>query len=166
MSKGAAWVRSSEKQIMNAGRWASGKKMPRDSFPLRPSQAYRLPGTWTWRVISFSVRGDEYRVLLAYKADKQEFRAMLGRLTDREMTVLCRVEHHGSHPGWHVHYQPQKIKQSGVVIGIDIKKRACGLNSRFGTDVVSGFDDWAISVGYKLFKLPHAGGGANGTRLL
>lgn len=166
MANGAAWVRSLEKETIHPGKWTSGKRMPKEAFPLRPSQPYRLAGTWTWRVISFLAKGDEYRVLLAYKADKQEFLAMLGRLAGREITVLCRVEHHGSHPGWHVHYQPGRVKQSGVVVGADLKKRACGVNSGFGTDVLSGFDDWAISLGHSLFKLPHAGGDAYGTRLL
>lgn len=135
-----------------------GQEDAQDHVPLRGNQAYRLAGTWTWRLITFVAASENYRVLLAYKADKQEFMAMLGHLVGREMTVLCRIEHHGSHPGWHVHYQPYESKQSGVVIGADARKRPCGRNSRFGTDVVSGFDDWAISVAHSLFNLPHARG--------
>jgi len=158
MAKGAAWVRSAGKDQVSTGNWTTGKKMPKTAFPLRSNHSYRLAGTWTWRLISFAVSGEQYRVLLAHKAEKQEFMAMLGHLVDRDMTVLCRIEHHGSHPGWHVHYQPNETKQSGVVIGADARKRPCGGDSRFGTDVISGFDDWAISVAHSLFKLPHARG--------
>ena len=165
MTRGAAWVRSAEKEQVNLGTWATGKKMPKTTFPLRASQSYRLSGNWTWRMISFVVASESYRVLLAHKADKQEFMAMLGHLDGKEMTVLCRIEHHGSHPGWHVHYQPNLSKQSGVVIGADVRRRPCGRDSRFGTDVLSGFDDWAISVAHNLFNLPHASGD-NNERLL
>lgn len=165
MARGAAWVRSAEKEQVSIGTWTTGKKMPKTTFPLRGNQSYRLAGTWTWRLISFVAASENYRVLLAHKADKQEFMAMLGHLVGREMTVLCRIEHHGSHPGWHVHYQPYESKQSGVVIGADARKRPCGRDSRFGTDVVSGFDDWAISVAHSLFNLPHARGDSD-VRLL
>lgn len=158
MARGAAWVRAADKKHLNTGSWKTGKKMPKSSFPLRGSQSYRLPGTWTWRIISFVSDSESYRVLLAYKAEKQEFIAMLGHIVGRDMTVLCRIEHHGSHPGWHVHYQPYREKQSGVVRGADEKKRSCGGDSRFGTDVTSGFNDWAISVAYSLFDLPHPSG--------
>lgn len=138
--------------------------MPKTAFPFR-SNSYRLAGTWTWRLISFVIGSESYRVLLAHKADKQEFLAMLGQLVDGEMTVLCRVEHHGSHPGWHVHYQPNELKQCGVVIGAGTRKRRCGRDSRFGTDVASGFDDWAISVAHSLFNLSYIRGDNDG-RLL
>lgn len=110
MARGAAWVRSAEKEQVSIGTWTTGKKMPKTTFPLRGNQAYRLAGTWTWRLITFVAASENYRVLLAYKADKQEFMAMLGHLVGREMTVLCRIEHHGSHPGWHVHYQPYRVQ--------------------------------------------------------
>ena len=112
-------------------------------------------------MVSFSAGGEKYRVLLAHKYEKQEFLAMLGRIDSREMTVLCRVEHHGSHPGWHVQYQPYEKKQSGIIRGADERRRLCGRGSRFGTDVVSGFDDWAISVAHNPFNLPHASGDRN-----
>lgn len=165
MTRGAAWVRSADKGEISTGKWTKGKKMPKTAFPLRGSQAYRLSGTWTWRLISFVAGKEDYRILLAHKDEKQEFMAMLGKLLDREMTVLCRVEHHGSHPGWHVHYQPFEKRQSGVIRGADEKKSTCGRGSRFGTDVVSGFDDWAISVAHNLFNLPHMSGDSSETLL-
>lgn len=161
MTRGVAWVRSAEKTHVNTGSWNTNKKMPKASFPLRGSQSYRLAGTWTWRVVSFSVGSDQYRILLAHKAKKHEFIAMLGHLEGRDMTVLCRIEHHGSHPGWHVHYQPRASKQKGVVRGVDEKKRSCGGDARFGTDVETGFNDWAISIAYDLFNLPQPGGESN-----
>lgn len=126
MTKGAAWVRLSEKEDVSTGSWNKGKKMPKTAFPLRPSHAYQLAGTWSWRMVSFSAGGEKYRVLLAHKYEKQEFLAMLGRIDSREMTLLCRVEHHGSHPGWHVHYQPFEKKQSGIIRGADERRRLCG----------------------------------------
>jgi hypothetical protein len=146
-----------EKTDLDLGTWATGKRMPKSAFPLRPNQAYRLGGAWTWRVISFALDGRYYRVLLAHQSDKQEFIGMLGRLEEGVMTVLCRIEHHGSHPGWHVHYQPYFEKQVGVVRGADEKRRDCGRGVKFGTDVLSGFDDWAISIAHTLFKLPRRG---------
>ena len=165
MAKGAAWVRSAAKEQVNTGVWITGKKMPKTAFPLRGTQSYRLAGTWTWRLITFVAESCDYRILIAYKADKQEFRAMLGVLVGKEMTVLCRIEHHGSHPGWHVHYQPGLSKQSGVVIGADEKRRSCGQAEIFGAGVASHFEDWAISIAHSLFNLPHAKGDDNG-RLL
>ena len=154
MVHGAAWVRSQDKANIELGNWNRSKRMPKSAFPLRINQAYRLPGTWTWRVLKFDVDEFQYRVLLAYKLEKQEFIAMLGLFVKDDTTVLCRVEHHGSHPGWHVHYQPGFSKQSGVIRGLGERKRNCDKTSGFNNALVQGFEDWAISVSIGIFGIP------------
>lgn len=151
MVLGAPWVRAARKEQVDMGRWVTGKRMPPRAFPMRAP--YRLGSAWTWRVISFVAGRAEYRILVAYRADRHEFIAMLGHLADKEMTVLCRVEHHGSHPGWHVHYQSDKIKQSNVVRSVGERRRSCGGAGSFGTNMAHGFEGWAISVASDLFRL-------------
>ena len=156
MDRSAAWVRSAGKREISWNAWTTGKKMPKSAFPLTNRRAYQLAGTWTWRTGIFLIAEEEFRILLAYKVDKQEFLAMLGRVDPDGTTVLCRVEHHGSHPGWHVHYQPFRTQQTGVIRSADEKRRPCGKGARFGTQVSQEFKNWAMTIATELFKLKSA----------
>lgn len=77
--------------------------MPRAAFPLsRPrNRSYRL-GAFRWRIVCFEALEADFRLLIAYRADKEQYRAVLAQEHDRDMAVLAQYEFHGTHPGWHV----------------------------------------------------------------
>jgi hypothetical protein len=92
--------------------------MPKPAFPLSrtKNRHYRL-GAYRWRVIRFSALSAEFRVLVAYHIEKQQYRAVLALEKAGDLTVLAQYEYHGTHPGWHVLASCQEMDQvpSGVM---------------------------------------------------
>ena len=91
------------KDVRDWGKWQPGGRMPRTAFPLSKSRgrAYRL-GAYRWRVIQFAALSARFRILVAYNADKEQYRAVLGLEQAGGLSVLAQYEYHGTHPGWHV----------------------------------------------------------------
>lgn len=145
--RSAAWVRSAEKTDVRTGSWKTGK-MPKTI--IRTKGPFVLAGSWCWRVITFSVGEQTHTILLAHRAERADFMAMLFH-SGKEATLLCRVDHHGSHPGWHVHYQAERPFQTGVTNFPRLKKRDCKGDSGSWPNVVTGFDRWAMTLADKLF---------------
>ncbi|WP_283177882.1 hypothetical protein [Gemmobacter sp. 24YEA27] len=124
---------------------------------IKTKAPYVLAGSWSWRIITFNAEGHPYSILLAHRAERGDFLAMLVH-AGKEATMLCRVEHHGSHPGWHVHYQAERPFLTGVTNFPRLRKRDCGGDTSFGPNMVSGFEAWAISVADRLFRFEtHSG---------
>lgn len=144
----AAWIRLANKDDVNTGSWKTGR-MPKSA--IRTKAPYVLSGSWSWRIITFSAKGENYTILVAHRAERADFMAMLVH-AGSEATVLCRVEHHGSHPGWHIHYQAERPYVRGVTNFPRWRKRDCGGDSAFKADVLSGFEPWAMTVANKLFR--------------
>lgn len=150
--KSAAFLRRARKTDVDWGKWESGRPMPKSALKLR--KPYPVSGKWTWRLVRFSVDGDRYTVLLKHRKGRQDFMAMLVRETEGEPgSVLCRIEHHGSHPGWHVHYQAHAPFVSGVVRMPGERRRDCGVDSAFEANVVVEFNAWAMTLAERLFNL-------------
>lgn len=91
------------KSITDLGKWQEGGRVPRTAFYLsKPkNRSYRL-GSYRWRVVQFTALGSAFRLLVAYHAGKEQFRAVLAVEHERDMSVLAQYEFHGTHPGWHV----------------------------------------------------------------
>lgn len=91
-----------EKVVTDWGNWGSDR-MPRTAFPLSKARSrfFRL-SAFRWRVIVFSAVDQSFRLLIAYRTDKEQYRAVLAMEQERDMTVLASYEFHGTHPGWHV----------------------------------------------------------------
>ena len=77
--------------------------MPQSAFPLSRSKSrfYRL-GAYRWRVVRFTAVDRDFRLLIAYHADKEQYRAVLASDRGRDLAVIAQYEFHGTHPGWHV----------------------------------------------------------------
>lgn len=122
--------------------------MSRTSFPLSKARTkfYRLGSAWTWRIITFSAEGYEYRILVAYRTDREQFFAMLG-VTDSvgDTKLVARLEFHGTHGGWHLHYASDEMATvpAGVRSGPWVKKYDCSKQGKFG--LPHGSDDEAKS---------------------
>ena len=91
------------KAVTDWGKWQEGGRMPRTAFPLsKPrNRAFRLP-SYRWRIVQFNALGQSFRLLVAYRIDKEQYRAVLAADYGRDMAVLAQYEFHGTHPGWHV----------------------------------------------------------------
>jgi hypothetical protein len=99
------------KQIIKAGKtvhswgeWKSGD-IPKKLFPLSKARvkAYKVGKGSRWRIVEFSCIENEFRLNIQINPTKEQFRAWLGILSDRDITLVLRLEFHGTHPGWHVH---------------------------------------------------------------
>lgn len=95
-----------QKVVTDKGKWRQ-EKMPASQFPLRGGKrsAFVLRAAWRWRVVQFTALGNDFRALIAYRPDIEEYRAYLGIVVDGDTRLVLDYAYHGSHdpPGWHVH---------------------------------------------------------------
>ena len=109
-----------DKRITDGGEWKRRQKMPKNYFPLSKNKSYQIPAKWdAWRVVRFNALGCYFRLLIAFDAGYEEYRGWLARERGADMVLLARLEHHGSHPGWHCHANcdDPSMQTPGVVKG-------------------------------------------------
>jgi hypothetical protein len=143
------------KNITNWGKWDTGK-MPRIAFPLSKSRNrfYRL-GAYRWRVVEFNALGHNFRLLVAYRTDKEQFRATLAMEHDRDMSVLASYEFHGTHPGWHISAACEDMMSvpSGVMRFPGQRRFPAARAFHRRTKFRINNDDDAINLAAKVFNL-------------
>ena len=88
--------------IVEAVQWTTGK-MAKAAFPLTKNNSFRLGTGWDWRVVRLTYGGVPYRLLVAFHSMKQNALAYLGIETGNDTLVVCMLETHSTHAGWHVH---------------------------------------------------------------
>jgi hypothetical protein len=93
-----------DKNVTSRGVWAD-KKMPKTGgkFPLSKNHSYRLGLGWRWRVVELSCEITDFRLLIAFRASRQQYIAALGVVRGYDTLVLASLEYHATHAGWHVH---------------------------------------------------------------
>lgn len=91
------------KSLVSLDAWSIGKKMPASAFPLSKSRSYQVGASWHWCVADVKAGADAYKVLVAFHAGKQEYRAWLSLRFGGEYALLARLEYHRSHKGCHIH---------------------------------------------------------------
>lgn len=87
------------------GTWKQ-EKMPSSAFPFGKGKrrSYMLRAAWRWRLIHFEALSEEFRVLVAYRPDIEEFLCYLGMDVGGDTRMILDISFHGrTHPGWHVH---------------------------------------------------------------
>ena len=91
------------KDVTDWGKWEDGVNIKRPAFHLSKSRdrAYRL-SSYRCRIVRFGALGADFRLLIAYRLDKEQYRAILAVEAARDMNVLAQYEFHGTHPGWHL----------------------------------------------------------------
>ena len=76
---------------------------------------------WMWRSMAVSSEECEYRLFVQCHPSKDDWKAWLIEVNDAS-SVVCRLEHHGSHPGRHVHADCSKERPDGPLsIGSGIR---------------------------------------------
>lgn len=88
--------------IVDAGKWLTGKMM-KTSFPMTKNHSLRLGSGWEWRVVRLTYGGVGCRLLVAFHPMKQNAMAYLGIESGPDTRVVCMLENHSTHVGWHVH---------------------------------------------------------------
>jgi hypothetical protein len=103
------------KAVVEAGRWRQ-EKMPRHAFPLSKSKGYALGSQWDWCVYRLSAGIGFFKLLIAFHAGKEEYRAWLALEDGADSALLARLEYHPALHGWHVHLR--KSDTSEVARGV------------------------------------------------
>src|SRR6266446_4395964 len=88
--------------VVDVGQWTTGR-MTKAAFPLSKNNSLRLGSGWEWRVLRLTYGGVQCRLLVAFHALKQNAFAHLGIETGNDTRVICMLETHSTHSGWHVH---------------------------------------------------------------
>lgn len=92
-----------EKVVTDWGAWETGTKMPKAAFPLSKGNSVRIRGSYRRRIVRFSCLGRDYRLLIFYRLDKQDYDAWLGMVEGSDTRLVARLEYHATHAGWHLH---------------------------------------------------------------
>lgn len=90
--------------------------MPPGAFPMsaKPKRSFRLGSAWRWRIIHFSALEHEFRLLVAYRQDIDEYLAMVGMVVENDTRIIAELCFHGSHPGWHMHFDCGNLTNAPV----------------------------------------------------
>jgi len=151
-------VRGAQKTALEWGKWQTGGMTPA-VFPLsrRRGRSLQFGSAYRWRLIRFQAVGHMFRVLLVYSLEKEQYRAILAREDDRDLSVIASYEFHGTHPGWHVTAACGDILQipSGVLIGPWQRRMPKARSYQRGARVTFGVenDDHALEAAAGFFRL-------------
>jgi hypothetical protein len=126
--------------------------MPRQAFPLSKTHTFSLGSGWRWRVISLEAGGRRFRLLVAYEASKDQYRAWLGLEVGTDQALLARLEYHPSHRGWHCHLKKGLLTDigCGVVKHPGEREHAKSCNS---SDSLRVGDTDALAIAYRAFNV-------------
>jgi hypothetical protein len=152
-------IRAANKSSVDWGKW-DNTKMPASAFPLsrRRGNSFRLGTAYRWRIVRFDACNAQFRLLLAFSLQKQQYRATLALESDRDMSVVASYEFHGTHPGWHLLAACDDIATipQGVMIG-PWQRRLPKARSRHRNVEFQVKDDAsALEVASKFFRLHKA----------
>ena len=136
--------------------------MPADAFPLsrRRRQSFRLGTAYRWRVIRFRACARQFRLLVAFSAVKEQYRATLALEEERDMKVLASFEFHGTHPGWHVlaTCEDSETVPQGVMIGPWQRRIPKARTKHRRTEFRARDDVTALDIAARFFCLHKAAG--------
>lgn len=88
--------------LVDGGKWETGK-MTKAVFPLSKNNSLRLGNGWQWRLVRLKYGADVCRLLITLHEQKQNAHAYLGIESGADIRVICILEHHSTHGGWHLH---------------------------------------------------------------
>lgn len=148
-------IRKAPKSNVDWGSWGSGT-MPRSAFPLsKPrNRAFRL-GSYRWRIIRFSALSLSFRLLIAFHAQKEQYRATLALEHERDLSVLASYEFHGTHPGWHLIAACGDVQSvpKGMMRGPWQSRFPRGRNFHRKVDFFISSEEKALDCAARFFKL-------------
>jgi len=123
---------SAEEQY-ELGRMEKRRKNAAHCFPVSKGHSFRVRSSYNWRIVTFECLGNQFRLLVFYRNDKQEYEAWLGMVDGSDTKVLARLEFHATHPGWHLHTNCEtNDTPSGRIGGNVHRSRLTSRRSDFG----------------------------------
>ena len=143
-----------------SGALVAGCRKRRFAFRSREGDFYRL-GAYRWRVIRFEAKEAAFRLLIAYRGDKEQYRAVLAIERERDMAVLAQYEFHGTHPGWHVLATCDDVDDApaGMMRHPWQRRLPRARTYHRRVDFRVSSDDKALALAAELFRLHSAKGG-------
>jgi len=99
------------KEITALGKWHCGLdgkegRMKPGTFALSQRRSVIFGAAWRWKLDQMICAKKNVRLLIAYRADTEQYQAMLAIENEKSLTVVAALEFHGDHAphvGWHVH---------------------------------------------------------------
>lgn len=74
------------------------------ALTLTKGRPIKLGTSWRWNHVRFDVDGAAHKMWVCYHTGKENYLAVACRvLPNDDLFVMAALEHHGTHPGWHVH---------------------------------------------------------------
>ncbi|PBB32752.1 hypothetical protein [Mesorhizobium sp. WSM3882] len=98
-----------QKSNVSIGAWQEGK-IPPSAWPLTTSSLHLGRG-YSWRIVKFDALGKKFRVLIAFSAEKETYRAVLAVEEPKHLKVVCHHELHTDHWNWHCHFSAGPIEE-------------------------------------------------------
>lgn len=135
------------KSMLTDSGWKTSAIPPRESgiFP----KSKPLGKGWKWRACQAHGFSGNYNCLVQCNPDKDNWKGWLVLGTDHGPSIIARLEHHGSHPGLHVHSSCERsgIDCGGPSIGnLSRFPNSSSLHRRKNTWTENGF--WEISKSF------------------
>ncbi len=94
--------------------------------------------------------GERYKLLIAFEAAKEQYRAWLGLEDGTDQALLARLEFHPSHHSWHCHVKPGDT--ADVVRGV-VKESSERITSCRGTDRFDVTQLNAVGIAFRVFNV-------------
>jgi len=143
------------KTVIDSGKW-NGGKMPSSLFPLKKGKrrTFCLGGAFRWRALRFSALGHNFRAIVAYRTDVEEYRAYIGMdAKDGDTILFFEWAYHGTHEGWHLHTSCDPITNlpSGVMRSRALKRFPNGFRNHRRKNLVVEGSEMSDSTAYHIF---------------
>lgn len=95
-------IRATKQNVDIGKEWKSGPS-PKTVWPTGKGRAFKVPGTYRWRLATFDALGREFKILVIVNYGLPKYIAHLGMVDGDRMRMLAALSYEATHPGWHLH---------------------------------------------------------------
>lgn len=145
------------KVIVDAGTWQTGK-MKKNALPLSKNRSFRLGLAWQYRVLRLTIDSQPCRILLALNEPKQNAFILLGIEEQSDTRIIACLEHHSTHPGWHIHTDCDMSKGFSGRLRWPGMTRIPGKGKKHSLNTGFLNQDAVIAKAFQVFRLSKSGG--------
>jgi hypothetical protein len=101
-----------KKRIVSDTGWKSGSIPPRESAIFTKTRP--AGNGWRWRSGKVETRTNKFVLFAQCHPGKENWKAWLIMISENGPSIVGRLEHHGTHPGLHLHTH---CERSGIEVG-------------------------------------------------
>ena len=106
-----------QKLLVSETAW-TGSDIPPRHAPIYV-RTYPIRAGWKWKSARLTSNGQTLILLALCNPLRDKWQAVLMVEKSQGVSVVCRFEHHGSHPGLHVHSNCERSGMEVGAIGMD-----------------------------------------------